>query len=74
MHRINEVKVYEGITVDMLETEINRFIQSNRNLNIVDIKYVVYEVDIEPVYLDSIEDGKTKENRYSAMILIGEEI
>ncbi|KAB8139279.1 hypothetical protein F9U64_01250 [Gracilibacillus oryzae] len=72
MHRANKVVIIEGIDADMLEQEVNKYLSKNRNLEVVDIKYVVYDADVSPEFIEDV--GKDKEVRYSAMLIIGEEV
>lgn len=74
MMRVKEVKVFEAFSVGELERYINNYLSENRNLSIMDIKYDVYEEDISEEFSDLEEGEKVKENRFSALILIGEEL
>ncbi|WP_076569666.1 hypothetical protein [Salimicrobium salexigens] len=72
MYKIKEVKVLEGVDTEMIENEINRFLSSNENLEVIDIKYSTYEAVIDPSYLEAGDDDK--EIRHTALLLIGEEV
>ncbi|MFP3356746.1 hypothetical protein R0K17_05235 [Planococcus sp. SIMBA_143] len=75
MHRIKKTKLFQAYSQEELETYINQHLKDNLNETIVDIKYIdVYEKDISEEFLDLHEEGKTKEEIFSAVLLFGEEI
>lgn len=71
MHKVTKVKILEGVTNEMLESVINRYLDSNKNEVVVDVKYIVYETDVDEEFLDDVEDER--ENRFSALLIFGEE-
>lgn len=72
MYRVKKVKVLEAQDNEWLEREINNYIKQNRNEEIMDIKYTVFERDVEPQFRDNTDGDK--EIIYSALILVGEEV
>ena len=75
MYKIKKTKLFQAFSLEELETYINNYLEEKANEAIVDIKYInVYERDISPEFLDLHEDGKTKEEIFSAILLFGEEI
>ncbi|MFP3361444.1 hypothetical protein R0K17_29490, partial [Planococcus sp. SIMBA_143] len=73
--RIKKTKLFQAYSQEELETYINQHRKDNLNETIVDIKYIdVYEKDISEEFLDLHEEGKTKEESFSAVLLFGEEI
>ena len=72
MLKVKKVDALEAFSFNELETYINDYIAINSRHIVMDIKYNVTEMDISPEHLE--EDGPTREVRYSALILIGEEI
>lgn len=75
MYRVKKTKLIQAFSIEELEGYINQYLDKNANQTIVDVKIInPYERDISPEFLDLEEDGKTREEIFTAMLLFGEEI
>ena len=70
MLKVKQVKIFESSDVNIFENSINEFIKKSKE-PIMDVKYEVSKIPNLPEF---VEDFGEEETRYTALVLIGEEI
>lgn len=74
MLRVKKVQVVEALSAEELQDEINSYIERNKNETVMDIKINIYVTDLPEELWEEDYLVIPKEERHSAMLIIGEEI